>query len=158
MKKPILDRLESKITKGDGCWEWTGSVAPNGYGKISSIYAGGKTIPEMVHRVAYREYVGPIPSGAFVCHKCDNRKCVNPAHLFLGTPKDNTQDMLRKGRNKSAPRPGELNPTARLSNSEAAAIRRLATWGYPRKWLAEAFFVSTVTVGEIVRGESYRCA
>ena len=76
------------------CWEWKASVnSVHGYGQIG--YQGSML---RAHRVAWMLVRGPIPKGLCVLHKCDNRKCVNPYHLWLGTLKDNTQDMMRKGR------------------------------------------------------------
>lgn len=76
------------------CWKWTGQVQNKGYGYINA-WPGRKHIS--AHRFAYEYYIGPI-GGQNVLHKCDNRKCVNPAHLFLGSLLDNVQDMIRKGR------------------------------------------------------------
>lgn len=78
-----------------GCWHFKGPISNNGYGKVGWH---GKVLH--AHRLSYILLVGD-PGELFVLHKCDNRKCVNPEHLFLGTAKDNTHDMLKKGRHKS---------------------------------------------------------
>lgn len=78
-----------------GCWLWLGTTNPLGYGRFR---LDGKTLS--AHRVAYELFESKIPNNLCVCHKCDVRCCVNPAHLFLGTHKDNEQDKLAKGRHR----------------------------------------------------------
>ena len=98
--KPITQRFEEKIYRCpmSGCWLWDGYVAPqNGYGLI----AIGNRRMMRAHRFAWKLYRGPIPEGLWVLHRCDNPDCVRPDHLFLGTAKDNSQDMLRKGRSRN---------------------------------------------------------
>lgn len=85
-----------KIDKVGDCWVWNGTVGNHGYGKINDF---GDMV--LTHRVSYEATYGKIPEGMQVLHKCDVKLCVNPDHLFIGTQKDNVQDMLRKGRNRN---------------------------------------------------------
>ena len=111
------DRFLYKVEKPaeNECWNWKSSIDKTGYGLFR---INGKTT--FAHRASYALFVGAIPHEMFVCHKCDNRKCVNPNHLFLGTPKDNAQDCSRKKRNIAQTNPekirrGESHPNTELT-------------------------------------------
>lgn len=92
---PMPWHFWNKVAIGDGCWEWQANRVGGKYGQF--IRDG---IPRQAHRVAWEITFGPIPEGILVCHHCDNPPCCRPDHLFLGTNKDNSQDMVGKGRHK----------------------------------------------------------
>lgn len=96
MIEPLEFALDHRTKKTDACWEWIGCTTSYGYGHVTNA---GKRYA--AHRLAYELHRGPIPDGILVCHTCDNRKCVRPDHLFLGTHKDNASDSVAKGRHWS---------------------------------------------------------
>lgn len=94
-KPPLADRFWPRVdTSGgpDACWEWTRGRDPHGYGRFATPNS------DLAHRASWELHNGPIPAGLNVLHHCDNPPCVNPRHLFLGTQKDNVDDMVAKGR------------------------------------------------------------
>lgn len=104
-RKTLEEFFWLRVVKSDGCWEWQGRFDGVGYGTIQ-LYAGAKRVG--AHRASWTIHNGPIASSrVFVCHHCDNRKCVRPDHLFLGSQKENLADASRKGR-LSVPGKGHL--------------------------------------------------
>lgn len=116
--KTVVQRFHEgyRVDEESGCWLWFKASFRHGYGAIGWNY---KTLK--AHRLSYQLHRGPIPEGALVCHKCDTPACVNPEHLFLGSPKDNCQDRNAKGRNADIR--GESNPRARLTIGQVREIR-----------------------------------
>ena len=141
----VLQRFESKFTKGteDECWEWTAATRGLGYGGFKESY-----VTHLAHRLSYQFYVGEIPEGMSVCHTCDNRKCVNPSHLWLGTLTDNNVDRASKGR--SARRLGEDNNLTKLTEDNVRDIRELRAGGKPVHKIAEEFNIHRTYASGII--------
>lgn len=146
------------IRGADECWIWQGSLNSNEYGQFS---LGGRVNGRTVgaHRIAYESEVGAIPDGMQVNHHCDNRACVNPAHLWVGTKTDNSADMKRKGRGRGGaviPLRGEENAQATLLEQQVHDIRRkYAEGGYSYRGLAGEYGVGRTAIGQIVRRETW---
>lgn len=124
--RPLNERFSAKVDHerssthwgGTRCHEWCGCVAKNGYGQIN---ANGKAA--YAHRTAWELENGPVPDGQHVLHRCDNRRCVNTGHMFLGSLDDNMADMVAKGRQSK----GSHRHTAKLSEVDVLAIRASAS-------------------------------
>ncbi len=146
--RPLAERFWEKVdVRGaDECWPWLASKKQGGYGRISDE----RGHPQLSHRVSYALTVSPIPDGNVVCHRCDNPRCVNPAHLFLGTQADNLRDMRSKGRGN--PPRGVEHPKARLTEALAQQIRRDSR---SHRQLARAFGIGKSTVGMIKAGDTW---
>lgn len=150
---PLEERFWAKVdVRGLGeCWEWRAGRFHDGYGYIR----GDRHGPSLrAHRVSWELHYGRVPNGLFVCHHCDNPPCVNPRHLFLGTPLENTRDAAVKGLLPT----GEKNAAARLTERQAVEIRSLHRAGANQYQLAELFGVSQSTISRTVNGRHWRGA
>lgn len=135
----------------NGCWNWTGSHDGNGYGRIKF-----RQVVLAAHRASYAIRHQTNPRELLVCHHCDNPRCINPDHLFLGTDADNTADKMRKGRHRNGPPlKGENNPRAKLTITQVDAIKALILKGWTNKAIAERYGVTHGAVSLIRRGKSW---
>lgn len=150
--RTLQDRFWDKVRVSgpDACWNWAGSIVKSGYGSMYCSRAG----TDYAHRVSWRLHWGTIPDGFFVCHHCDNRACVNPAHLFLGTQADNMRDMAIKGRRRALA--GAENARAKLVDESIPFVCLLSHIGLPKKDIGEIFGVSRRTVRAILDGTKWR--
>lgn len=121
----IEERFLASFTKGkkDECWNWNNSVDSSGYGQVKEF---GKI--HKAHRFSYTHYVGKIPDGLCVLHSCDNPRCVNPNHLWLGTKADNSRDMIEKGRDNFKCSKGATDPAKGEDNGMAILTEELVIW------------------------------
>lgn len=155
---PLLSVLisRSQVTQNK-CWEWQGAKHPYGYGAI-----GRNAKVMLVHRLSWELYNGPIPNGLFVLHTCDNPPCWNPAHLFLGTHQDNSDDKVRKGRqgystdNAGVMRAGEDHKMAKLTWEDVRQIRKRWANGERQAYLAKEFKMSNGQICEIVHNRAWK--
>lgn len=149
-KRPVRERFFRYVREMEsGCWEWNGCILRSGYGQFS-ITPSEKW---RAHRLAWTLSVGPVPPGMFVLHTCDNRKCVNPNHLFLGNHEDNMNDKVSKGRQARGAavnaRKGQFSGKAKLLDSEVEEIRRARASGEKVCSIALRYGVAACSVSQI---------
>ena len=146
---PFEVRFWNKVKKTKSCWLWTGAKDPKSYGKFGWHNRRSKRC----HRLAWELAHGRIPKGLQVLHRCDNPPCVNAAHLFLGTPKDNTHDAIAKNRLAH----GEHHGNARLTNHDVLQIRARYNGIFGQQTaIARIYGISPTTVRDIVHGINWR--
>ena len=146
-----IDRFNKycEVNVTSGCIEWNGTIR-TGYGRF---YLNGKWWT--AHRASWTIHNGPIPAGLLVLHKCDNKGCVNPEHLFVGTQRDNVLDMFKKRRHKILK--GSLNPNAKLDESKVIQIRSLyENGGISYAKLGRKFKVSPKLIELVVKKIAWR--
>jgi len=164
-----LVRFWARVDKSGECWTWTGTLAPGGYGAFSVDNRNRRA-----HRWIYEQTAGPIPAGHFVCHRCDNRKCVRPEHLFVGTHQDNMRDMVEKGRHWSrlqhhreksvalgkalrahTPR-GERVAGAKLTENDVIVLRFMSAFGLGEKRLGRIFGLAHSAAAHVAEGRTWK--
>lgn len=153
--RPLSVRFWEKVIKSDGCWTWSGNLDRMGYGVIRDANEpGGHYCAKNIkaHRVSWKLHYGPIPDGLLVLHRCDNRPCIRPDHLFLGTYQDNRIDCEKKGR-AFHPR-GSSHPWTKLTDDQVSEIRRLRGDGIRLADIASRFDISQSMVSLIARDKA----
>jgi len=148
------ERFWRKVDKTPGqgigdCWMWTARVNAGGYGNFRLDPKGNQS---SASRISYIITYGEIDDNAYVCHRCDNRACVNPSHLFLGNQSDNLQDMVMKRRGMI----GETNKEAKLTESQVENIKKLLEDKIPQSAIAEQFGVTQSCISLIATGKNWR--
>ena len=134
-----------RVNPETGCHEWIAGCFSNGYGQFQ---VGNK--PRGTHRIAFELLHGPIPEGLYVCHTCDNRKCVRREHLFAGTPQDNMSDMVGKGRQARGMSCGQT----RHDSAAVVRVRELRAAGWLQRWIAQETGMSRGNVSKILCGRN----
>jgi hypothetical protein len=148
MKQYLLDRCEKQPGPLETeCWIWTLGLW-KGYGR-----GFWNSRREGAHRLSYKAFIGPFPEHLQINHHCDDRSCINPEHLYVGTQLDNIHDMWNRGRAWERP-PGSTCPT--LTEADVLEIREMAAEGYAQSLIAECFGITQGNVGYIVRGDTWR--
>jgi len=151
----VVERFHSKyVVSSSGCWLWQGHLDRKGRGNLR---VGPRRV--IASRLSYEIHFDAIPDGLFVCHECDNPQCVNPDHLWLGTHRDNTDDMIAKGRHRMCGRKdvqGERNSKAKLTTQDVFSIREKFAAGRTQSDLAREYGVVFSCISSVVKGQSWR--
>lgn len=147
----LIDLFMGKVEAdpNGGCWLWGGTFVPSsGYGQMQ---VDGRAVG--AHRLSYTLHIGPIPTGQFVCHRCDVRLCVNPRHLFVGSPLDNQRDMIIKGRRRLVI--GDRHTSSKLRAADIPTIRGRLRRGEACLVIARDYGVTDGAINAIRRGRTW---
>lgn len=158
---PLADRFWRKVDKAGPapahapdlgpCWLWTGSKLNSGYGQINRGIPGA-VVMVTTHRLAWELVHGSVPEGQWVLHRCDVRRCVNPAHLYVGDHADNVRDAVERARHPH----GSKHHAAKHTEEQVAEMRRVFASGASLEALAQRFGVSRAAAGRLVRGNTFK--
>jgi hypothetical protein len=150
--KEVEERLklnfEKKVIKKDGCWDWNGCVDKDGYPLMPSGYHK----QSRAHRVSYEIFLGKIPKGKLVCHRCDNPICTNPDHLFIGDHRENQVDSINKGRAAV----GIKQPKSKLKENDINEIKYKLSLGVTGRRIAKEYGVAPSQISNIKNGISWK--
>ena len=148
VRGPAHVRFNAYVNKSQGCWEWTAALTDVGYGMFN--FSAKEKIG--AHVYAWEAAHGmKVPQGKVIAHHCDNRKCVNPSHLYAATRRQNTGDMIRRGRNIKDGTP----VTATLTKGQVLEIRDRHNEGETQTALAKEFSVSQSAISNVVHGKTW---
>lgn len=143
--------FEKNVIKKDGCWDWSGTIHHGGYTQMKYTE---KYLATGGHRISWIIHNGEIPKGQWILHKCDNKKCTNPEHLFLGSARDNVIDKLNKGRANTPHGIGHIH--AKLDDEKVREIRKLLAMGVTMPRLSKDFDVSKSVIQAIKYGKTWK--
>lgn len=147
-ENPLADRFWAKVSKTDNCWFWVGQISNTGYGRID-----GREKPLAAHRISWELHYGLIPENCHVLHRCDNKKCVNPEHLFLGDQRDNNNDKMSKERQGR----GVMMPQAKLTDNIVRRLRkRYFNGGVTQQQLADEVGICIGRMNWVLRNKAWR--
>lgn len=159
-KEEFIDKFKTRYTiNSNDCWEWSGALNDSGYGMVTYNQKVQKA-----HRISWLIFKGEIPLKKLICHHCDNRKCVNPKHLYIGTHQDNSRDAVnrrrywygeewRKRNQVVLNRVGEKHHNSKLTLNSVKDIFELKELGLSQVEIGSIFGVSYSTIGEVLRGQ-----
>lgn len=151
----LKDAYEKHVIRKEGCWDWKGPQRSFGYGALSTDRYGCQD----AHRASWIIHKGEIEAGLCVCHKCDNPVCSNPDHLFLGTPIENNQDKIDKGRANYSTPPrfiGENNKSSKLDDKKVVEIKHLLLSGHTLSDISERYKVNRTTIFKIKDSQTWK--
>jgi HNH endonuclease len=156
-RQSIEERLFSKYAKNEnGCWIFAGYKDKKGYGHIGIAAEGSDKKRVRAHRLSYSLFVGEIPDGMMICHRCDTPSCINPDHLFVGTAQDNTDDMFSKNRWKGGFEKGVRPAVTKFTEQDILRMKELYQSGVKQVDIAKEYRTSQGHISNIILGRAWK--